>query len=478
MLDAPGSLGEGPPPKEAANPHMLRFSEGMLLLTAKPPQSPPGIWRWDDRQNAHSCFAIHYDRVLPAIRQQFPECRVEPPHWPRVKWPRPALPPLRPVQDAAVIEWMKTKRAVIVLPTGTGKTEVALRLMQELSVTTLVVSPVRDLMYQWHQRILERLGYDAGIVGDNSFNKRPVTVTTYDSARIHMRDFGDQFQFIIFDECHHLPGEIRSDAARMCMAPYRLGLTATPERSDGKEKALDALIGPVAYRRTISEESGTNLADYDTVRIPVRLSPEERAVYDECSQTIRSYVAERRKTDQEYTGVNIRYDYATNPEARRVLRAECKKNSIEDRAIEKLRVLEDIFRLHPKTPVLIFTNTNVMARDVSVRFLIPCILNHSRKKERRDAITGLTAGKYPAIVANRCLDEGVDLPAAKVAVVLGGGASVRQAKQRLGRILRKNGNQKAVLYEVVCEDTKEVVRSRARRKSDAYAGTRHKHRRR
>lgn len=478
MLDAPGSLGDGPQRKEAADPPMLRFSEGMLLLTAKPPPSPPGIWRWDDRQNAHSCFAMYHERVLPSIRQQYPECHVEPPQWHPVKWPHPALPPLRPVQDEAVAEWMKTKRAVIVLPTGTGKTEVALRLMQEISVTTLVVSPVRDLMYQWHQRILERLGYDAGIVGDNTFDTRPVTVTTYDSARIHMRDFGDQFQFIIFDECHHLPGEIRSDAARMCMAQYRLGLTATPERSDGKEKALDTLIGPVAFRRTISEESGKNLAEYDTIRIPVRLSPEERAVYDECSHAIRSYVAERRKTDQEYTGLNIRYDYATDPEARRVLRAECKKKSIEDRAIEKLGVLEDIFRLHPRTPVLIFTNTNVMARDVSVRFLIPCILNHSRKKERREAITGLTSGKYPAIVANRCLDEGVDLPAAKVAVVLGGLASTRQAKQRLGRIIRKKGEQKAVLYEVVCEDTKEVLRSRSRRKSDAYARTRHQHRRR
>ncbi len=466
-----GALGR----KDSADPPVLRFSEGMLLLSVQPPVTPQATWRWDDRQNAYSCFAMHYDRVLPDIRQQYPACLIDPPQWHSVKWPCPALPPLRPIQTESVAEWMKTRRAVIVLPTGTGKTEVALRLMQDLSVTTLVVSPVRDLMYQWHQRILERLGYDAGIVGDNTFNKRPVTVTTYDSARIHMRDFGDQFQFIIFDECHHLPGEIRADAAKMCMAQYRLGLTATPERSDGKEKSLNDLIGPVAFHRTISDESGKNLAEYDTIRIPVRLSTEERALYDQCSQTIRSYVAERRKTDQDYTGVNVRYDYATDPEARRVLRAECKKKSIEDRAIEKLKVLEDIFRLHPKTPVLIFTNTNAMARDVSVRFLIPCILNHSRKKERRDAITGLTAGKYPAIVANRCLDEGVDLPAAKVAVVLGGGASVRQAVQRLGRIIRKKGEQKAALYEVVCEDTKEVLRSRTRRKTDAYARTRHKH---
>ncbi len=75
-------------------------------------------------------------------------------------------------------------------------------------------------------------------------------------------------------------------------------------------------------------------------------------------------------------------------------------------------------------------------------------------------------------MANRVLDEGVDLPEVKVAVVIGGTASSRQAKQRLGRILRQSGNARAVLYEIVCADTNEEKRSRLRRGSDAYQGTR------
>ncbi len=81
------------------------------------------------------------------------------------------------------------------------------------------------------------------------------------------------------------------------------------------------------------------------------------------------------------------------------------------------------------------------------------------------------AGQFPVLVANRVLDEGIDVPEAKVAVVIGGQGSTRQAKQRLGRVLRRSGNARAVLYEVVCEDTKEVQRSRQRRKSDAYQRT-------
>jgi superfamily II DNA or RNA helicase len=137
-------------------------------------------------------------------------------------------------------------------------------------------------------------------------------------------------------------------------------------------------------------------------------------------------------------------------------------------------VLEDLFRLHAGSPVVVFAGSNAMARDVSLRFLIPCLLNHCGKKERLDILNGLQSGAYPALVANQVLDEGVDLPEVKVAVVIGGQSSTKQAKQRLGRILRKCGNSRATLYEVVCRDTQEEDRSRQRRDSDAYAAIRHR----
>jgi superfamily II DNA or RNA helicase len=102
------------------------------------------------------------------------------------------------------------------------------------------------------------------------------------------------------------------------------------------------------------------------------------------------------------------------------------------------------------------------------------LLAHCGKNERLDYLEGLRDGDYPALVANQVLDEGVDLPEVKVAVVLGGKSSVRQAKQRLGRILRKRGESRAILYEIVAAETKEVNRSRKRRNNDAYEGTRHR----
>jgi superfamily II DNA or RNA helicase len=134
-------------------------------------------------------------------------------------------------------------------------------------------------------------------------------------------------------------------------------------------------------------------------------------------------------------------------------------------------VLEDIFRLHVGERVLVFAGSNAMAIEVSKRFLVPVLLAHSRRGERHAVLDGFASRKFPVVVANQVLDEGVDVPEAKVAVVLGGLASTRQAKQRLGRILRRSGTRRATLYEVVCEDTREEERSRRRRRSDAYERT-------
>ncbi|MEE8452185.1 MAG: DEAD/DEAH box helicase family protein [Thermoguttaceae bacterium] len=457
----------------------LSFSGGTLLLEGVSAEDVrqlfgSGRWVWDGRAGGRRCDAIEY----AAIRDRFDQAGLSVDDavsdWRTINWPEVQLPKLRDEQQQAVAAWSRSGRGCVIMPTGTGKTVVALTIMARTATSTLIVAPVRDLMYQWHRRIVEGLGYDAGIIGDNVFRVRPVSVTTYDSACIHMAKLGNRFGLIVFDECHHLPGQIRRDAARMCAAPYRLGLTATPERSDGRHVDLDWLVGPTVYDMPISAAKGRTLADYEVVRIPVHLSPEERVRYDDLSREVRSYVAERRKTDPKYSWEDLCAETGKTPEARRALKAYFAKRSIEDRAEEKLRVLEDLFRLHSPEPCIVFAGSNAMARDVSRRFLIPCLLNHCGKKERLEILQGLESGVYPALVANRVLDEGVDLPEAKVAIVIGGTASSRQAKQRLGRVLRKSGNARAVLYEIVTAGTSEEQRSRKRRKSDAYEGTRHR----
>jgi superfamily II DNA or RNA helicase len=459
----------------------LRYDRGTLLLEGLDGQTVAtifvqGLWTWDPRVSAWRCEAVHYAAVRDALRAH-PQLQIddEIPPPPRVGWKQVALPELRPEQKSALEAWQAAgSRGVVVMPTGTGKTEVAFAAMAEARVSTLVVAPVRDLMYQWHRRILRAFDYDAGIIGDNTFNQRSITVTTYDSAYIHMPVLGTLFGLVIFDEVHHLPGKCRREAALLCAAPLRLGLTATPERSDGRHVDLEQLIGPMVFRMSVAEAKGRTLADYNVVRVPVALTDEEQARYEEASRDVRLFMAAKQRDQKGYSWEDLCAESGKDPEARRVQKSYFLMKSIEDRAAEKIRVLEDIFRLHAGERVIVFAGSNAMARDVSLRFLVPTLLSHSRKTERLQVLEGFAAGRFPVIVANQVLDEGVDVPEAKVAVVIGGHASTRQAKQRLGRILRRSGEAMATLYEVVCEDTHDVKRSRQRRRSDAYRRPRHR----
>ena len=458
----------------------LIFADGTLLLTGVPTEQlrdwfPQVLWAIDSRVGAMRCDAIEYPHIADGLRQRriaFNDSLDQPRE---VRWKAELTCELRPEQTDAVDAWMNGgQRGCVVMPTGTGKTEVALRIMQLTNVATLVVAPVRDLMYQWHRRILKSLNYDAGIIGDSVFRVSPVSVTTYDSACIHMPKLGDQFGLIVFDECHHLPGQIRRDAARMCAARARLGLTATPERADGRHADLKQLIGPTVYELAISEVRGKSLADYDIVRIPVHLSDNEQRRYDLLAEEVSTYMYRQRQENALFSWEDLCSSSGASTEARRAMKAFYAKKAIEDRAEEKLRTLEDLFRLHARERCIVFAGSNAMARDVSLRFLIPCLLSHCGKKERLDILEGFAAGDYLAIVANQVLDEGVDVPAAKVAIVIGGMSSSRQARQRLGRILRRSGDRLAILYEVVCAGTNDEKRSRMRRKHDSFRGTRRK----
>src|SRR4029079_5273429 len=119
--------------------------------------------------------------------------------------------------------------------------------------STLIVTPTLDLVRQWYDILGATFGGPIGLVGGGEHDVQPITVTTYDSAYLHMDHLGARFGLIVFDECHHLPGASYALAARLSLAPFRLGLTATPEREDGREGDLEKLIGPIVSRKDIVE---------------------------------------------------------------------------------------------------------------------------------------------------------------------------------------------------------------------------------
>jgi superfamily II DNA or RNA helicase len=452
-----------------ARAHALTFERGSLRLEAPATARVPPYFVWDERVRAWRTAAINHARLreeaavyrlrlVDAAERFFPSLDLH-----------PRLPALRPDQEAAIAAWERAgHRGVIVKPTGTGKTEIALSIIARHAAPTLVVAPLRDLMYQWQRRIRNGLGFDAGVLGDARHEVWPITVTTYESAWIHMKDIGNRFRLIVYDEAHHLPGPTQHESALDCLAPMRLGLTATPSRDDGRERLLGDLIGPVAFEEDLAEARGRTVADYTIVRVPIYLAEEEQAEFDELSRAIRRYMAERRREDREFSWDELARRSRTDPEARDIMRRWRRKLAIINRSGEKLRVLEDVLRLHPGEQCVVFTASNRMALDVSARFLIPALTAHSDKRERNVVLDGFAAGRLRALAACEVLNEGWDAPAVKVGVVLGGDKGVREAVQRLGRLLRKSGDRTARLYEVVVQETADVARARRRGRTDAY----------
>ncbi|TAD78272.1 MAG: DEAD/DEAH box helicase, partial [Oscillatoriales cyanobacterium] len=327
--------------------------------------------------------------------------------------------------------------------------------------------PTLDLMHQWYAHWSAAFpDVTVGLLGGGSRDRSPLLVATYDSAAIHAENLGDRYGLLIFDECHHLPSNFYRAIADCSIAPYRLGLTATPDRADGRHVDLDQLIGPEVYRKTPEELSGQALADHEVVQIRVNLADRERSRYEELIQTRNQFLRSQKISFGSLDGWQRFIQVsARSPEGRQALLAHHEAKAIALGTDGKLRLLEDLLAQHYPDRVLIFTNDNATVYRISQEFLVPAITHQTPVKERHEILQKFKQGDYNTIVVANVLDEGVDVPDAKVAIFLAGTGSTRQFIQRLGRILRKGSEpgKRAILYEVVAADTVEERTSDRRR---------------
>jgi superfamily II DNA or RNA helicase len=449
----------------------LTFASGTIELRGVPDTlTLPSSMTWDARTASRRAPALAYADVVRALVQSGTPFEDRARAYEELALELCIRREPRPYQAEACDAWRKAKgRGVVVLPTGAGKTHVAVLAAAEKQRSTLVVAPTLDLVRQWYDVLRTSFGTEVGVVGGGEHRVRPLTVITYDSAYLHMESLGARFGLVVFDECHHLPAEAYTFAARSCLAPYRLGLTATPERTDGRDALLTDLVGPTVYRKDILELSGSYLSEYDTERITITLGAEERA----------EYAAERAVYIDFLRAAGIRMSSptgwgefimrsATSEAGQRAMQAYRRQRELAFAAPAKLDYLELLLVEHRKDRIIVFTEHNSTAHAVSRRFLVPCITHQTKVSERSDILARFGDGRYGAIVTSKVLNEGVDVPDANVAVVLSGSGSVREHVQRLGRILRPREGKRATLYEVISGGTAEAYTSERRREHDAY----------
>jgi superfamily II DNA or RNA helicase len=456
----------------------LTYDRGTLLIHP-PPKGKDWMdfATWDDRVERFRVPAIHYRHLITALRATGTELDDRAKEFREIELiPSLEMEPY-PHQQEALTAWVQAGRmGLVVLPTAAGKTYLAQLAMQATQRSTLIMVPTLDLMHQWYAHLTAAFpDVEVGLLGGGSRDRTPILVSTYDSAAIHAETLGNQYALLVFDECHHLPSDFNRVIAEYAIAPYRLGLTATPERSDGKHADLQSLIGAEVYRKAAEDLSGTALAKHKATQIKVRLSPKERDRYDELIGVRNQFLQESNIFLGTVQGWQRFVQASARSKAgRRAMLAHREARSIAFGTEGKLRVLADLLATHYPERTLIFTDDNATVYRVSQEFLIPAITHQTGVKERHEILANFKQGEYRSLVASRVLNEGVDVPDASVAIVLSGTGSSREHIQRLGRVLRKGKDpgKLALLYEVIAEDTSEENVSRRRHNAPPAAKAR------
>ena len=359
---------------------------------------------------------------------------------------------LRPYQEEALRAWMARRRGVIVLPTGAGKTVVALAAIVETACPTLVVVYTKEQLFQWIEKIKELTTIPSSRVAPFYGEEKrvaDVTVATYQSVVRHLHTLRSRFKLLVVDEAHHLPAQRFREIALGSLAPYRMGLSATPYREDGLHEELFRLMGGIVYQKSVEELARSGyVAEFDVRIVRVQLRPDEKRVYrglvDELSRlpdTRNPLELAMASPDQ------VKRAYQLVSRLRRFL------STTESKIEAAIRLVRDEAARGSK--VIVFTEHVDVAERLARRLNGLLLTGKQREAQRRLVLQRFRRQRPAILVTTTVGDEGLDISDADVGVLLSPLVSRRQIVQRLGRLLRPVEGKVARLYVLVAKGTLE-----------------------
>ena len=384
------------------------------------------------------------------------------------------LPPLYDWQREALDAWRAAgSRGVVEAVTGTGKTTVGITAaIAEVGRggQVVVVVPTRELQSQWHGALAPVVpaGTMIGLMGDgyqDSLANHDLVIAVVNSARDGDLSPRRPGGLLIADECHRYASSENRRALNEGL-PRRLGLSATLARPDDGHLAwLMPYFGTVCYR--LGYERARNdgvIAPFDVTLVCLEITDEERAIYDEQTDLMSRAAAVligRFNLPTEPFGAFIaavsalaRTDGDESLPARRYLAALHERRRVLDEAKSKLTMLRELApAVRDAERTLVFTSriaASERAASMLVDLGVPAATLHSNlptalRRERMDAFRD---GRFKALVAPQVLDEGIDVPSADLAIVLGTSRSRRQMVQRMGRIVRRKSDGRRARFVV------------------------------
>ena len=319
---------------------------------------------------------------------------------------------------------------VVVLPCGSGKTIVGLVAMASLRTSTLILAPNVAAVHQWRREILDKTSLGEDEVGEFTSERRdirPVTIATYSMLIWRSRD-DDEYRnfetiashdwgFVIYDEVHMLPAPVFKLSSSL-QAVYRLGLTATLVREDGREKDVFSLVGPKRYDVPWSElEKRGFIARAYCHELRVRMSEEDELAY--------------------------------------ALATAQQKVSIAAKNSRKTAVVEQLLQRHEGEQILIIGQYLDQLKDLERRFGFPMITGSMPNASRDRLYQEFREGRIQVLIVSKVANFAIDLPDASVAIQVSGTFGSRQEEaQRLGRILRPK-QRDSNFYTLVTKHSRE-----------------------
>lgn len=380
------------------------------------------------------------------------------------------IPPeitLRTYQVDAVDAWLaQNAQGLLEMATGTGKSITSLAAMTRLfdlhhRLAIVIAVPFQHLVDQWHNiagmfGLQPILAYKSKSRWLSSLSQQ---ITEYNRAdrsvvsviTTHTTFIDDDFQrivgqiaspaLLIADEVHHLGAE----RSRTCLPDpigFRLALSATPDRwfDDIGSLAIRDYFGKTVFSFDLDDAIRQEiLVPYDYHPKLVELSEIELQAYIELSEQIAKLVGNEDSEIQDALKMLL-----------------IKRSRILNNASEKLNTLKDMVeqekQLHHAlfycSPEQIDSVTQLLGWELGL--LIGRFTAREDTEERRQLLADFDQQVLQALVAMKCLDEGVDVPSTRAAYILASSSNPREFIQRRGRILRRaEGKSSASIYDLI-----------------------------
>lgn len=392
---------------------------------------------------------------------------------------------LRDYQKEAVQNWLDdNKTGILEMATGTGKTFVALSCLKEVAaegnLIVVISVPYIHLGEQW-QREVEKFGIkglkvmadsrdskwrdklvDSILDVENGVSNKLCIFTTH--TTLSSNDFitiieeskkrrPEGKMFLIVDEVHGI-GSLQRRNGLIEAYDYRLGLSATPKRwfdDDGTLSVFD-YFGRVVFEFSLKSaiEAGY-LTHYIYKPYFTLLTDEELDKYEaETRKVSRAYYSSQNdaKRQEMYTLLCIKRQKIIRNATNKL--EVLKKILIENRALKHCLIYCSPQQINAVQYIL--NEMNIIQHKFTESEGTRPEERFKGKTERDVLIEQFSAGVFHALVSMKCLDEGVDVPPAKTAIMLDNSGNPREYIQRRGRVLRKYpGKEVAVIYDIIVE---------------------------